>query len=237
MGLVYEYFTFNGKSCLDFEVVISGGGTFKTPERDVESVEIPGRNGNLHIDNGRFSNVEIVYPAFIVKAFRKNYDAFKAFMLSQRGYKRLEDSYHPEYYRLASYKSAIEPNMTVRNLEGSFDIAFDCDPRRFLKSGQNSISANLTSTIKNPTRFDALPKIRAYGTGTLTINGISVTINTADVYTDIDCELQEAYKGDVSHNSDITLVDGVFPFLSPGLNSLSFTGLTNFTITPRYWTV
>ena len=237
MGLVYEYFTFNGKSSLDFEVMISGGGTFKAPDRDVESIAIPGRNGDLHIDNGRFSNIEVVYPAFIVKAFRKNFDAFKAFMLSQRGYKELADSYHPEYFRLASYKSAIEPKMTPRNLEGSFDIVFDCDPRRFLKTGQKTISANATSSVKNPTLFNALPKIRAYGTGTLTINGISITISTADVYTEIDCETQEAYKGSTSCNSNITLTDGAFPYLSPGLNSLSYTGLTNFTITPRYWTV
>lgn len=237
MDLVYEYFTFNGKSCLDFEVVISGSGTFKSPERDVESIAIPGRNGNLHIDNGRFSNVEIAYPAFIVKAFRKNFDAFKSFMLSQRGYKQLEDSYHPEYYRLACFKGAIEPKMTPRNLEGSFDITFDCDPRRFLKSGQKTISANTTAIVKNPTLYNALPKIRAYGTGTLTINGISIVINTADVYTDIDCELQEAYKGDVSCNSNIVLTGGAFPHLSPGLNSLSYTGLTNFTLIPRYWTV
>lgn len=237
MGLVYEYFTFNSKSCLDFSVVISGQGTFKSPERDVETVSIPGRNGNLHIDNGRFDNVEIIYPAYIAKNFKANFDAFKAFMLSQRGYQRLEDSYHPDYYRLASYKSAIEPKMTPRNLNGSFDIAFDCDPRRFLKSGEKTISANTTSTVKNPTQFDALPKIRAYGTGTLTINGISIAITTADVYTDIDCELQEAYKGSTSCNGNITLTDGVFPYLSPGLNTLSYTGLTNFTIIPRYWTV
>ena len=238
MGLVYEYFTFNGKSSLDYEVVISGGGTFKSPNRDVESISVPGRNGDLHIDNERFNNVEITYPAFIVKAFKENFSAFKAFLLSQRGYKRLEDTYHPDYYRLACFKSAVEPDMTTRNLSGSFNVTFDCDPRCFLKSGEKTIYVTSSSmTVKNPTQFNALPKIMAYGTGTITINGISIVVNSANVYTDIDCELQEAYKGSTSCNDNITLSNGIFPYLSPGLNTISYTGFSSLTITPRYWTI
>lgn len=237
MGVVYEYLTFDGKSSRDFEVWISGSGTFDAPERDVESIEIPGRNGDLHIDNGRFRNIPIKYPAFITKDFRHNFDAFKEYMLSQRGYKRLEDSYNPEYYRMAAYKNAISPEMAPLNRAGSFDIIFDCDPRRFLKSGEKAKILTAGGQLKNPTMYTALPLIRAYGTGTLTISGISVTVTTASEYTDIDSEIQEAYKGSTSRNMNIILSNGEFPKFQPGINTVSFTGFSRLEITPRWWTI
>lgn len=238
MGIIVdEYLKFAGKSSLDFGVRISGSGTFNAPERDVESVSVPGRNGDLHIDNGRFANISIVYPAFIVKDFRHNFDAFKAFLLSKRGYEKLEDSYHPEYYRLAAYKAAIEPAMATRNVAGSFDITFDCDPRRFLKSGEAVKTMYSGGTISNPTLYEALPLIRAYGTGYFEINGVRVTISTANTYTDIDSDLQEAYKGTTSCNGNITLSTGMFPTLMSGTNLISMSGLSRIEITPRYWTV
>ena len=236
MGTVYEYLTFNGKSSRDFEVWISGSGTFDAPERDVESISIPGRDGDLHIDNGRFKNIVITYPAFITKDFRHNFDGFKAYMLAQRGYKKLTDTYHPEYYRLAVYKNAITPKMSTLNRAGSFDVSFDCDPRRFLLTGEEVKTVTGSGQLRNPTMYEAKPLLRAYGTGTITINGIRIVITAANTYTDVDCEIEEAYKGSTNRNAYITLTDGAFPVLTSGLNSIAFTG-SRLEITPRWWTV
>lgn len=238
MGLVYEYLTYDGKASTDFNVQISGGGTFNAPQRDVESISIPGRNGDLHIDNGRFNNVEITYNAFCVKDFDKNYGAFKAFLGSKRGYKRLEDSYHPEYYRRAAYSDGLTPKMSTLNRAGSFDIVFDCDPRCFYKSGEEPIEIASGGKIKNPFLYASLPIIRVYGTGILTVKDVQLAITAADEYTDIDCELQEAYKGDVNCNANITLTDEVFPTLKPGINTINYTaGISKVIITPNWWSV
>lgn len=243
MGLVvYEYLRFDGKSSLDYDVRISGSGTYAAPARDVQSVSVPGRNGDLHIDNGRFSNVKIKYPAYITKNFRENFDAFKAFMLSRIGYKKLEDSYHPEYYRMACYSQAVEPKMSTLNRAGSFDLVFDCDPRRFLKSGTRAkvySGAGIVFNLKNPTEFQAKPLIRAYGTGTIDINGRTITITQANEYTDINSESENAYKGSTNCNANITFGNSwhLFPVLVPGLNVISFTGLTSIEVTPNWWTI
>ena len=50
-------FQFNGRSSSEFGVYISGGGTYNAPERDVEFMAMPGRSGDLLIDNGRFKNI------------------------------------------------------------------------------------------------------------------------------------------------------------------------------------
>lgn len=238
MGLAYEYFTYNGKSSRDFDVCISGEGTFISPRRDVTSVAVPGRDGDLHIDNGRFSNIQFRYPAFIVQDFRHNFDAFKAYMSSQRGYQKLEDSYHPEYYRRAAYIEGLSAKMSPLNRAGSFDIVFDCDPRRFLKSGDKSRSMTNGQTIKNPTLYDAKPLIRVTGYGTLTVTTISVVIASGASYTDIDCENEEAYSGLTSRNAAITLSDGKFPVLRPGVNPITYSGnISGVTIIPHWWTV
>lgn len=236
---VYNYLMFNHRSSRDYEVWISGTGTFNAPERDVEVVAVPGRNGDLTIDHGRFKNIQITYPAFIVKDFKQNFDAFKAYMCSQRGNKRLEDSYHPEYYRLASFVSAINPEMRTLNRAGSFDIIFACDPRRFLKSGEKQISISGTTTYTNRTLYTARPVFRVYGTGTLTVNGISVTVNTADGYTDIDSELQDCYKGTISCNNKVAFSDmyKTFPTIEPGENTITVSGFSQVLFQPNTWTV
>lgn len=143
-----NFFTFNGQSSLDFGVTISGGGTFDSPARSMEAVSVPGRNGDLMVDNGRYDNVEITYTAFIAHDFKKNFDAFRAWMLSNPGYHRLEDTYHPEEYREAAFISSLNPEMVGSYCKaGEFEITFNCKPQRFLKSGEEQITFYPTSTV------------------------------------------------------------------------------------------
>ena len=53
------YFVFGGKFSKDYGLYVSGSGTFNAPERDVELVEVPGKNGSLVLDNGRFKNITV----------------------------------------------------------------------------------------------------------------------------------------------------------------------------------
>ena len=235
MGI--NYFRYAGKNSTDFGVWISGESTFASPEKDIEAVVIPGKNGTLTIDNGRFHNIAVPYPAFIIDNFEENFDAFKAFLTSVKGYARLSDTYHPDYFRLARFNSSIDPQMTQDNRHGQFTVTFDCDPRRFLVSGDRALTFTAGSSIRNQTMYDAKPLIRAYGTGYFSISGIRVNINSANVYTDIDCELQEAYKGTINCNGNITLVNGEFPILKSGENTIVISGLSKIEVTPHWWTI
>lgn len=229
-----HYFIFNGRSSADFGVWISGGGTYNAPARDVSTEVVPGRNGVITFDNGRFENTQLTYPAFISKRFKTRVDAFRAYLASQRGYLRLEDTYHPDEFRLAQFNGGLEVSTTARNLAGSFDITFDCKPQRFLKSGENLKAYTSGAALFNPTHFDALPLIVCEGNGTITLNGTTITIadNEGEIY--IDCDVQDAYLADENKNSKIT---SAFPVLSPGDNVLEYDGVTNVQIMPRWWTI
>ena len=121
MGVIKHYLTIDGVSSEDFNIWISGGATFDSPKRDYETVQVPGRDGDLVFDNGRYENQSLKYPAFITRDFKKNIDNFTDFISSLRGYKRLEDTYHPDEYLMALFSDGVK----VKN----FEIAYgggDC---------------------------------------------------------------------------------------------------------------
>ena len=66
---IFDYFVFAGKSSLDFWARISGNGTHHAPERHIETVIVPGRNGDLTISDDRYGTVDQTYDGFIVDNF------------------------------------------------------------------------------------------------------------------------------------------------------------------------
>lgn len=126
---------FNGINTEDFGIIISGGGTFATPERDVMAIEVPGRNGEIQFDNGRFKNIQIVYSAGISKGFETKFLPFMRLMKSAPVYSVLTDDYHPDEYRLATFAADLVPDVGTILRSGHFDLVFNCKPQRFLKAG------------------------------------------------------------------------------------------------------
>ena len=237
------YFIFDNINTKEYGVIISGVNTFAAPERDVEMVTIPGRNGLLTLDNGRYQNIKITYPCFMpTDNFQTNFDAFKAAMLAKVGYFELSDTYHADGFRKARIIDGITPKTGIYNKTASFDVRFDCYPQFFLDSGDTYLEAD---EIVNPTNFDALPLIKvtfssSTRTGTVTVNGRTITITGAEADTIyIDCESQNAYYIStgvaISQNGKIAVADD-FPVVKPGVNAIADTGnISSVKIKPRWW--
>lgn len=430
-----NYFTLAGVDSRTFGVYISGQQTFNSPAKSYEEYDIPGRNGMLLGSNRKFENVECVYEAFIYSDFEKNIAAFRSFLASLDGYARLEDTYHPDEYRMAVLSDGIEPEVTRRNNAGQFEIVFSCLPERYLISGasvyspvagsvsgesvmadfaaatvsemsiavnqpipvkqstaltnvafdpvetlnlyfngekiwskaipggtmrgefdvfnggtitahvvdlpltgwakdanygswyylplsvtgavlgcnfatlidsastwktvgkcwhdganfyviapaqlttldaflswlalQNpqiveetyqqvvwrdvlfelpttwgvlstdsgkvSLNIEASNILTNPTPFPSKPLIRIYGTGTLTVNDITITVTECDQYVDIECELMDCYEGDTNRNGDVIFSTYDFPTLRPGDNTFVLSGPSGVQVTPRWW--
>ena len=176
----YKGFTFDGVDSKDFGVYISDTGAFNAPERDVEMIEIPGRNGAYALDKGRFGNIEVTYNAFVATDSESDYvsgiNALRNALASRKGYKRLEDEFNPNEYRMAVYKSGLKVS-SISDQSGEFTITFDCKPQRYLKSGETAVTVARNATITNPTLFDASPLLEVYGYGDITLgNGGTVSI-------------------------------------------------------------
>lgn len=64
-GELYKGFTFGDVSSKDYGVYITQEAAYNAPDRDVEVVEIAGRNGAYILDKGRFKNITVSYKCGI----------------------------------------------------------------------------------------------------------------------------------------------------------------------------
>ncbi len=236
-------FKFGEHSTKDFDLVIQAPPTYNFPEKDVTIEHIPGRNGDLIIDNNCWKNTERTYS--IASVFRpgtdfvSNSERLIKWLTSKEGYHRLEDSYDPNVYRLASFKQ----NGSLTNyydIATAINITFDCKPQRYLKNGEKSVSfSGSVATLENPTGYQALPEITIKNifpldnevllctiqneskvTSVVSLNKIRSAENPYDVV--LNSELQTVYspqQGDI--NLYVNLNDLEFPTLHKGYSIIS----------------
>lgn len=240
-----ETLTFNGINSASYGVYIAGDAVYNAPERSVEMITIPGRNGTVAMDGGRFENIEVTYPAFIGKSSQASFAGsvadFRNAILSAVGYQRLTDDYNPDEYRLAVYKSGFEVDPKIYNRAGEFNLTFDCKPQRYLISGEATTVFTAAGTITNPTRFSSSPLLKVTGAGVVGIGDYSFTLtglSSQEIY--IDCEIMEAWQMvggvKVSRNDYVQYAGNEFPTLAPGENGVGLgSGITRIEITPRWW--
>ena len=158
------YFNYDNKCSLDFGVNISGTGSWVTPQRKIETVEVPGRPGRLITYVGSWSHVDITYPAWIARGFDKKWDAFSEWWNAHTdNVYKLTDCYHPNYYRMARALSPLGPEVGTLNRSGRFDLKFQAMPQKYLIDGDvpRILDNGEKITLRNPTSYDAYPIIVA----------------------------------------------------------------------------
>lgn len=179
-GAIYKTLNFDGQSSGTYGVYITGDAVFNAPERDVEMVKIPGRNGAFALDNGRFENIEVTYPAGIFAEteadFAEAISDFRNYLCSRKGYCRLTDDYNPDEYRLGIYKSGLEVEPALLKA-GEFNITFECKPQRYLTTGETAVAVTSGDTITNPTLFESGPLLEIEGYGTVSFNGYNIELD------------------------------------------------------------
>lgn len=237
-----SYFSFGSHSTADFDMHIEKIPIVKSAKRKRTTVSVPGRNGDLHYSEDAYSNYTQTYECY----FHGNLptpeqaSAIKNWLMPTGDYLRLEDSYDPKHYRMATFIGPVDVTNYV-NRYGRCTLSFDCAPQRFLKSGEVPVVATLGMYIHNPTPFPALPLITVYGSsgGALIAGNATVTIKELTDQITLDCETENAYRqvGDSDpENKNVCINAPKFPALPPGDSQIVFTGgITGVTIIPRWW--
>lgn len=184
---IFHSIEFDGVNSLDNDVYVTGEAAYNAPERAVEMVTIPGRNGAFALDQGTFENIEVRYPAGMFgnnqAEFSQKMRSFRNLMKSKVGYKRLVDDYNPDEYRLAIFKDVIEVAPVGNSKAGEFELVFECQPQRYLMSGEPAVDVATSSVVTNPTLFNASPLIETKGYGTLSFNGYTISIQSGAIGT------------------------------------------------------
>lgn len=247
-----NWISYNGRDSREFPIYITSKNSFDKPERDVSIVEVPGRNGDIIIDNGKFKNLKIDYGLkFVAENFTgwDNYDFISSYnkisewLKPTAEYYNLTDSYDPNYYRKACLKSSIKLKQLHYDI-GAFNVSFSCKPYRYRFDGEDVIQLTSGRTITNPESEFSLPLIRVYSTSdgdvtfkiTTDSGFLAFLIMDVEGYVDIDSEAMNVYKGSSNYNNNY--VQSSFPKLAPGENAIEFTSnVQSMNIIPRWRTL
>ena len=129
-------FTFGGRSTEEFCLRIEKLPKIKAPARRQKTVPVAGRNGALHYLEDAYDNYVQPYECY----FHGDLSApelahkIKAWLLHSGEYQRLQDTYDPEHYRMATFAGPMDIT-NLFNKYGRCVINFDCAPQAFLVSG------------------------------------------------------------------------------------------------------
>ena len=218
-------------------VLIEHAPETNRPRRKADRYEVPGRNGDIIVPQDAFENVVRTYDLVV---YGGDYDDMAAdlmtWLYAPEGYQRLQDTFDEAVYRLA-YASEDTDIENLMNTDGRCTVTFDCDPRRFLLTGEQAVSFSASGSITNPTRFTAKPVITVYGSGAGTITAGGKTIEISSIYDGmiLDCDRCRAYYGSSNLNN---LVSGSFPELPAGAQTITITGgITLLEVVPNWWTI
>lgn len=232
-------FIFDGVTSESLNTVIQTRPVIETPKRKVLLKSAYGQDGLTPYDEGAYENTPlslILYTGGLsaVESREAIYDLFD----------------HGEYKDLILYNDDSKiykvlmdgpPKFESRYYMGeglSFEVGFTVKPYKFLR---NSPLATLTSSgnLTNPTRYPSLPIITVTGSGdiTLTINEKQFSLKGVSGYIRLDSAIMEAYQDTggilVPQNTKVYTRD--YPFLKPGVNTISWTGtVTKIEILPRW---
>ena len=247
---------FNGTDLTTFGLYVSGDKTFNAPEKNYKKVSIPGRSGDLFIWDGTYKNVKLKYDSILIENFDSNAESVRNFLLSQEGYVRLEDDYHPNEFRLATFTGPLEFK-PVRLLAGKATLEFNCRPERFLKSGERfTTMTDSTIVLTNPTPNPARPLLKlAYCNDILTVTyynnnmvdpvggpdirsfDIDRWLEPEDLY--IDFETLECYDSNGDKQNQVLFFDFDNPLpVVPGNGELRISVSSNYSamsVAPRWY--
>lgn len=236
-----NWFYYNGlNSYEDLGAAVTSKTPYNAPAPDITRQAIPGRCGDLIIDNGRYKNANVSYTCAIVttEEFSRAARRIRAALLSQgNGYKQLADSYDADYFRLGTIES--EASITQNGVnDGVLSVTFTCKPWRYSYAGQKTVKLTAATTLTNFEKFPALPYIKIYGSGavTLSVNGKAFPISAVNEYVEIDSETLNTHKGTENKNATASSLE--YPTLNPGANTISWAGnVSAVHITPRWRTL
>ncbi len=232
-----RYITYNGKSSKEFGIYIIASNNLNAPEKKILSESIPGRDGNLLIDQG-FHDINIEYTIGFEAALYNPITAvnkvklIKDWLYSPTGYCVLEDSSDPAYYRKAAVISATSIEDLIEGTVLTASIIFYCKAWRYAKKYPTYIVGEKQNVIEifNPYEFDSLPLVRGYGQSPtiasaafeFNYNRFNISVSS-EISVEIDSEL-EIYQNVYSDTGGkypiqwILNIDGLFPTLKPGRN-------------------
>ena len=219
-----HYFIFNGIDSRDLGITVKNMPLIPRAERDIETIKVNGKNGNLHIDNGTFRSSSYIINC-IIEDISKIDDIKSTFI----GTANLILSKYSDRYFIATIKNQISFDKYLNYLQ-EFPLQFDIEPISYNLTEESLEYTSNDSDFDIGGNIEISPKISITGVGTVTINNVPVEVEETGI--EIDCELMNCTKNNLNVNNKVVLDE--FPKLKPEGNSITLgSGITKVTLTYR----
>lgn len=225
-------FTFNGVSSTTHGLRVTSDYVINSTGNDVETVAVPGRDGDLLISKNRLKSVTLELPCTVLSN-RKLTDAGSEISnwLNVDGYKDLTLSWDPDFIYRSAFIETFEIAGLMRQF-GKVKLNFLTYPVKFYKQGRTAQTLSNGTTVNGLGNVNAKPIITLVGSGdcTLTINGRKTKLKAVQNRITLDMQANQVYSGNLqAWDKVVRSPQFQMPYLDYGRNLISWDG--NFTAT------
>ena len=232
-------FTFNGVSSTTHGLRVTSDYVINSTGNDVETVSVPGRDGDLLISKNRLKSVTIELPCTVLSS-RKLTDAESDISnwLNVDGYKDLTLSWDPDFIYRSAFIETFEIASLMRQF-GKVKLNFLTYPVKFYKQGRTTQTLSNGATVNGLGNVKANPVITLVGSGdcTLTINGRKTKLRAVQNTITLDMQARQAFSGNLpAWDKVVRAPQYQMPYLDAGRNLISWDGDFTVKMAP-YWGV
>lgn len=232
-------FTFNGVSSTTHGLRVTSDYVINSTGNDVETVSVPGRDGDLLISKNRLKSVTIELPCTVLSS-RKLTDAESDISnwLNVDGYKDLTLSWDPDFIYRSAFIETFEIASLMRQF-GKVKLNFLTYPVKFYKQGRTTQTLSNGATVNGLGNVKANPVITLVGSGdcTLTINGRKTKLRAVKNTITLDMQARQVFSGNLpAWDKVVRAPQYQMPYLDAGRNLISWDGDFTVKMAP-YWGV
>lgn len=221
--LTEAWFEFDGVMSTDKGLILRAMPKRPIPAERGEQITVPGRSGFLWIgENGARETIQI--GADCESAAGYSPETVNTWLLGKTALLRFSDD--PDYaYRARCIEAFARENKFASFDTQVFTVVFDAQPYRYVYPAPSTVTITASGgTLVNAGTVDSLPRVTVTATGeySVTVNGCEIDVTGGSVI--IDSELMDCFDADGVTPANSRVALGDFPRLSPGTNSVTWTG-------------
>ena len=227
------YFILDGQTSFNNGIVVTNRPDFPAPERNYNTYDIPGRDGQLYEDLGTYNDIELEIECNFIdnpNRWHEHWRMVKKWILKP-GMRKIRVSDDSDYYWIVKkIVLGTAERQIIQSAE--FTITLTLDPWSYLVSGANQVSYNqITSNDYDTSK--PIYYITGEGMCTLTVNGNAVTANVGQNLT-IDTYREICYRTDGTLQNTAINADYDKMFLLPGTNTITISSGFTCNVQPNW---
>lgn len=233
---------YNGKWNTSLYILVKERPAIPSPEYDYDTVKIPGRDGELYIEQKSVKDITITISfTFACKLHRWQGVAREArkWLMGKEDRRLILSDSQDRYYKVKH----VVLDQTERQIKevGEFSADFICEGRQYLIEGDWPLELTYTNSsggqsahIWNPYET-SMPVFIISGNGTcrITVNGHTLEAEVSGQLT-VDTQREVAYKADMSSANTSVTCDYETLALEPGDNTITKPTGFNLQILPKW---